>query len=72
MNVLLQAYISGLKLEGFALVADMAFIQQSANRIMRALFEIALKKGWAALADKVDTAFVFVLFLLCVRVCVCE
>lgn len=59
MNVLLQAYISGLKLEGFALVADMAFIQQSANRIMRALFEIALKKGWAALADKViDTAFV--------------
>ncbi len=52
VNVLLQAYISALRLEGFALAADMAFIQQSANRIMRALFEIALKKGWAALADK--------------------
>jgi len=53
VNVLLQAYISGLKLEGFALVADMQYIQQSATRIMRALFEIALKKGWASLADKV-------------------
>lgn len=52
VNVLLQAYISDLKLEGFALVADMQFIQQSANRIMRALFEIALKNEWAALADK--------------------
>ncbi|EWM22383.1 u5 small nuclear ribonucleoprotein helicase [Nannochloropsis gaditana] len=52
VNVLLQAYISGLRLEGFALVADMQYVQQSANRIMRALFEISLKKGWAALADK--------------------
>lgn len=52
VNVLLQAYISDLKLEGFALVADMQFIQQSANRIMRALFEIALRNEWAALADK--------------------
>jgi pre-mRNA-splicing helicase BRR2 len=52
VNVLLQAYISNLKMEGFALVADMQYIQQSANRIMRALFDIALKKGWAALADK--------------------
>ncbi|KAJ3846706.1 Sec63 Brl domain-containing protein [Lentinula lateritia] len=47
VNVLLQAYISGLKLEGFALVADMVYIQQSAGRIMRALFEICLKRGWA-------------------------
>jgi pre-mRNA-splicing helicase BRR2 len=47
VNILLQAYISRLKLEGFALMADMAFIQQSAARIMRALFEIALKRNWA-------------------------
>eukprot|EP01039_Chlorochromonas_danica_P004415 gene4415-4836_t len=50
INVLLQAYISRLKLEGFALLADMQYIQQSACRILRALFEIALKKEWAALA----------------------
>lgn len=52
VNVLLQAYISRLKLDGFALVADMTYIQQSACRLMRALFEIALKRGWAALACK--------------------
>lgn len=50
VNILLQAYISRLKLDGFALVADMAFIQQSAGRIMRCLFEIALRRGWSALA----------------------
>jgi pre-mRNA-splicing helicase BRR2 len=32
INVLLQAFISGLKLDGFVLVADMVFIQQSAGR----------------------------------------
>ena len=50
INVLLQAYISRLSLEGFALAADMAFVQQSAARIMRCLFEIAMKRGWAELA----------------------
>jgi pre-mRNA-splicing helicase BRR2 len=50
INMLLQAYISRLKLDGFALVADMAFIQQSAARITRALFEIALKRNWSSLA----------------------
>lgn len=32
------------------MAADMVYIEQSAGRIMRALFEIALRKGWAALA----------------------
>ncbi|CAD7928197.1 unnamed protein product [Amoebophrya sp. A120] len=50
VNVLLQAYISKMKLEGFAMAADMVYIEQSAGRIMRALFEIALRKGWASLA----------------------
>jgi len=49
INILLQAYVSRLKLDGFALVADMAFIQQSAARIMRCLFEIALRRKWASL-----------------------
>lgn len=52
INVLLQAYISRLKLDGFALVADMTYITQSAARIMRALFEIVLKRGWAQLTHK--------------------
>ena len=47
--ILLQAYISRLKLDGFALMADMAFVQQSAARIMRALFEIALRRKWSQL-----------------------
>lgn len=52
VNVLLQAYISQLKLEGFALMSDMVFITQSAGRLMRAMFEIVLHRGWAQLADK--------------------
>lgn len=52
VNVLLQAYISQLKLEGFALMVDMVFITQSAGRLVRALFEIVLYRGWAQLADK--------------------
>ncbi|ULU08307.1 hypothetical protein L3Y34_019456 [Caenorhabditis briggsae] len=54
-NVLLQAYISQLKLEGFALQADMVFVAQSAGRLFRALFEIVLWRGWAGLAQKVLT-----------------
>lgn len=50
INVLLQAYISDLKLDGFALMADMIFISQSAGRLFRALFDLALTKGWAKLS----------------------
>ena len=32
INVLLQAYISQLKLEGFALVVDMVYVTQSGGR----------------------------------------
>ncbi|CAH0388452.1 unnamed protein product [Bemisia tabaci] len=52
VNVLLQAYISQLKLEGFALMSDMVYITQSACRLLRAIFEIVLHRGWAQLADK--------------------
>ncbi|EWC48033.1 pre-mRNA-splicing factor brr2 [Drechslerella stenobrocha 248] len=47
INVLLQAYISRLKLDGLALMADMVYVTQSAGRILRAVFEMSLKKGWA-------------------------
>ena len=50
INVLLQIYISKFKTEGYDLNADMVYVTQSAGRIMRALFEIALKKGWSQLA----------------------
>ncbi|KAI8816428.1 Sec63 Brl domain-containing protein [Fimicolochytrium jonesii] len=52
INVLLQAYISQLKLEGFALMSDMVYVTQSAGRILRAIFEICLKRGWAQLSRK--------------------
>uniref|UniRef100_A0AAV1TSM2 Uncharacterized protein n=1 Tax=Peronospora matthiolae TaxID=2874970 RepID=A0AAV1TSM2_9STRA len=52
VNVLLQAYISRLRLDGFALLADMAHIHRSAARIFRALFEICLNRGWASLAER--------------------
>jgi pre-mRNA-splicing helicase BRR2 len=48
----LQAYISRLKMDGFAIAADMVFVQQSAARLARALFEICLRRGWASLARR--------------------
>ena len=50
INVLLQAFISRLKLEGLALMADLVYVTQSAGRVLRAIFEICLKKGWASVA----------------------
>ncbi|CAK9298582.1 unnamed protein product [Gordionus sp. m RMFG-2023] len=52
INVLLQAYISRLRLEGFSLASDTVYVTQSAGRLTRALFEIALFKGWAQLAAR--------------------
>ncbi|KAI2629761.1 Sec63-domain-containing protein [Hypoxylon sp. NC1633] len=50
INVLLQAYISRLRLDGLALMADMVYVTQSAGRILRAIFEITLQKGWSNVA----------------------
>lgn len=47
-----QAYVSQLKLEGLALASDMVYVTQSAGRLMRCLFEICLRRGWAGLTDK--------------------
>lgn len=51
INVLLQLYITKLRLDGFALTADMIYVTQSAGRLMRAIHEICLKKKWALLAE---------------------
>ncbi|EAZ63248.2 RNA helicase-related protein required for pre-mRNA splicing [Scheffersomyces stipitis CBS 6054] len=50
VNILLQTYISNLKLDGFALMADMTYISQNAGRLLRAMYEIALKKGWSSVS----------------------
>ena len=48
----MQAYISQLKLEGLAMASDMVYVTQSAGRLMRCLFEICQKRGWAGLTDR--------------------
>lgn len=52
VNVLLQSFISKLKLDGLALAADMVYVTQSAARLCRALLQIALSNKWAGLVDK--------------------
>ncbi|QOU20005.1 hypothetical protein BRETT_004653 [Brettanomyces bruxellensis] len=47
VNVLLQAYISRLSLDGFALMADMIYVVQSAGRLFRAMLELVKRKKWA-------------------------
>ena len=82
VNVLLQAHISQLKLDGFALVADMTLVAQSAARLMRAIYEIVLYRGWARLAERtlgickcidnkmsVDFVVVVVCWCYCLVVC---
>lgn len=48
-NVLLQAYISRLKLDGFALMADKVYVVQSAGRLFRAMYELSRRKKYASL-----------------------
>lgn len=50
VNILLQAHISRLPLEDFALVADSRAVTQNAGRVLRALFELSLDRGYAAAA----------------------
>lgn len=52
ISVLLQAHVSKLQLEGYVLNVDKIFVTQSASRIMRALFEISVKRGWGQIAQK--------------------
>ena len=51
VNLLLQVYISRARCEAFSLVADGSYISQNASRICRALFELALKRGWPTLSE---------------------
>eukprot|EP00736_Rhodelphis_marinus_P006135 Rmarinus@m.26158 len=51
VNALLQAYVSGSPINGFALLSDSLYVAQNAGRIARGLFEIAMRKNWVALAE---------------------
>jgi len=52
VNVLLQAYIARLRLDGLALASDMQYVKDSAGRLARCLFELALRRGWAGVAGR--------------------
>lgn len=55
VNILLQTYISGGSPSVFSLVSDMAYVAQNAARILRGLFEIALRRNWASMTHKLLT-----------------
>uniref|UniRef100_A0A4W3HS74 Activating signal cointegrator 1 complex subunit 3 n=1 Tax=Callorhinchus milii TaxID=7868 RepID=A0A4W3HS74_CALMI len=54
VNILLQTYISHGELDSFSLISDSAYVAQNAARIMRALFEIALRKRWPAMTYRLQ------------------
>ncbi|XP_059501244.1 activating signal cointegrator 1 complex subunit 3 [Stegostoma tigrinum] len=49
VNILLQTYIGHGELDSFSLISDTAYVAQNAARIVRALFEIALRRRWPAM-----------------------
>lgn len=53
INILLQCYIGSVQLEGYAIAADMVFISQNAQRLFRAMFQIALKKNLGQLSLRI-------------------
>ncbi len=52
VNILMQVFIGRGVVDNFSLVSDLAYVAQNSSRIMRGLFEICLKKGWATMAAK--------------------
>ena len=52
VNILMQAFIGRATVNSFSLVSDLAYVAQNSSRIVRGLFEICLKKGWASLSTK--------------------
>lgn len=52
VNILLQAYISQSNVTAFSLVSDMNYVAQNAGRLLRALFEIAIRRNMASMSAK--------------------
>ncbi|KAK6925102.1 Sec63 domain [Dillenia turbinata] len=51
ISILIQLYISRGSIDAFSLVSDAAYISASLARIMRALFEICLRRGWCEMTS---------------------
>eukprot|EP00002_Diphylleia_rotans_P001075 TRINITY_DN10590_c0_g1_i1.p1 TRINITY_DN10590_c0_g1~~TRINITY_DN10590_c0_g1_i1.p1 ORF type:complete len:1715 (+),score=334.69 TRINITY_DN10590_c0_g1_i1:82-5226(+) len=51
-NILLQAHVSRIPVQSFSLTSDSSYVTQNSARLFRAMFEIAMKKGWTSVADK--------------------
>ncbi|XP_061953450.1 DExH-box ATP-dependent RNA helicase DExH14 isoform X3 [Populus nigra] len=50
ISILIQLYISRGSIDTFSLVSDASYISASLARIMRALFEICLRRGWSEMS----------------------
>uniref|UniRef100_A0A3B4YF91 Activating signal cointegrator 1 complex subunit 3 n=1 Tax=Seriola lalandi dorsalis TaxID=1841481 RepID=A0A3B4YF91_SERLL len=55
VNILLQTYIGRGEVDSFSLISDLSYVAQNAARIIRALFEIALRKRWPAMTYRLLT-----------------
>ena len=51
VNILIQSYVSRAQLNSFSLISDMSYVNQNVVRLIRALFEIVLKRSWATLSS---------------------
>lgn len=49
---LIYGYLVNYQLSTFSLVADQAYIIQNGSRIIRALYEMCLKRNWAYMSEK--------------------
>ncbi|KAJ0973942.1 hypothetical protein J5N97_015907 [Dioscorea zingiberensis] len=51
ISILIQVYISRGSIDSFSLISDAMYISASLARIMRALFEICLRRGWGEMTS---------------------
>ncbi|XP_014472478.1 PREDICTED: activating signal cointegrator 1 complex subunit 3 [Dinoponera quadriceps] len=55
VNILLQTYLSRGRVNASSLISDQAYVTQNATRIVRALFEVMLRKNNAIMAGRLLT-----------------
>uniref|UniRef100_A0A5B7ARQ6 RNA helicase n=1 Tax=Davidia involucrata TaxID=16924 RepID=A0A5B7ARQ6_DAVIN len=51
VSILIQLYISRGSIDTFSLISDASYISASLARIVRALFEICLRRGWCEMSS---------------------
>ncbi|KAG0485407.1 hypothetical protein HPP92_009486 [Vanilla planifolia] len=51
VSILIQVHISRASIDSFSLISDAAYISASLGRIMHALFEICLRRGWCQMSS---------------------